>query len=84
MNHIKICYNLIRCTFTIYRLYSPSLSHQSLAQSLELESPGNLISSSFLDARFEMEHAVKTANRRVRFEMVNITEFEVMKLEIGL
>ncbi|KAL4221576.1 hypothetical protein ACF0H5_019833 [Mactra antiquata] len=46
------------------KLYSPSLSHHSLIQSLEFDSPGAIMSSSFLDARFEMEHAVKTANRR--------------------
>ncbi|WAR15777.1 hypothetical protein MAR_005882 [Mya arenaria] len=45
------------------RLCSPSLSKLSLAQSLEFEA-GSIISSSFLDARFEMEQAVKTESRR--------------------
>ncbi|XP_045163017.2 uncharacterized protein LOC123527556 isoform X2 [Mercenaria mercenaria] len=45
------------------RLYSPSPSHLSLAQSLEFDA-GALTSSSFLDARFEMEHAVKIESRR--------------------
>ncbi|XP_052821299.1 uncharacterized protein LOC128246851 isoform X2 [Mya arenaria] len=45
------------------KLCSPSLSKLSLAQSLEFEA-GSIISSSFLDARFEMEQAVKTESRR--------------------
>ena len=50
--------------YFVNRLFSPTLSHQSLAQSLEFESAA-MLSSSFLDARFEMEHAVKTESRRV-------------------
>ncbi|XP_060563783.1 uncharacterized protein LOC132723125 isoform X2 [Ruditapes philippinarum] len=45
------------------RLHSPTPSHMSLAQSLEFDS-GALTSSSFIDARFEMEHAVKIESRR--------------------
>ena len=50
--------------YFVNRLFSPTLSHQSLTQSLEFESAA-MLSSSFLDARFEMEHAVKTESRRV-------------------
>ncbi|XP_052225286.1 uncharacterized protein LOC127840885 isoform X16 [Dreissena polymorpha] len=45
------------------RIGTPSLSRLSLAQSLELEA-GPIMNASFLDARFEMEHAVKTESRR--------------------
>lgn len=51
------------------RLYSPTLSRQSLTQSLEFTT-GGLTSPSFLDARFEMEHAVKTESRREIIETV--------------
>ena len=43
---------------------TPHPQSPSLAQSLKFESAA-LLSSSFLDARFEMEHAVKTESRRV-------------------